>query len=427
MMLRERDRLNILLAIRKLVLDKHINVANLDQDYANWAALFDQCTPDLARAEDVQEFENGVRKILTALGSSHTAFFHANGGDVPPAHAINATLRAADTTDGKRWMFLDVIEDGLAHSAGIRPGELLLSSDSVETLPPDSPRFRIGGIHTLEVGNWHGDQRRTVKLVIPDKTAKDRPAMIEPRSLSFRMLEHDLGYVRVATFPGAVGLDFARDLDAAIAKLKVDGCQRLIIDLRGNMGGGLGSLRLMSYLCPGKLPIGYSLTRKRLRRGYRKEDLLRIDSIPSSKAALFFMALRFTLVHRDRSFVLATEGLGVQPFHGRCAILTNEFTRSAAEMVASFARENGLATLVGTTTSGEVLGGANFRLPKGYRLRMPITGWFDWSGDCIEGQGVTPHVPIDIFAGSLAAGLDDQLRRAVHTLDGKSSSARAQA
>ena len=426
-MLNERDRLNILRAIRKLVLDKHINVANLDQDYANWAALLDQCTPDLARAEDVQEFENGVRKILTALGSSHTAFFHASGGDVPPAHAINATLRAADTTDGKRWMFLDVIEDGLAHSAGIRPGELLLSSDSVATLPPDSPRFRIGGAHTLVVGNWHGGQRRTVKLVIPDKTAKDRPPMIEPRSLSFRMLEHDIGYVRVATFPGAVGLDFAKALDAAITELKAKGCERLIIDLRGNIGGGLGSLRLMSYLCHDKRSIGHSLTRRRLRRGYRKEELLRIDRIPSSKAALFLMALRFTLVHRDRSFVLATEGLGVQPFHGRSVILTNEFTRSAAEMVASFARDNALATLVGTATSGEVLGGANFKLPHGYRLRMPVAGWFNWSGDCIEGQGVPPHVRVDVSPESLANGIDDQLQKAINTLNAQATSVRAQA
>jgi len=152
MMLTERDRLRILRTIKHLVLQKHINVANPNQDYGNWAALLDQCTPDLVGAEDVQAFESGVRKILAALGSSHTAFFHASGNDVPPVHAINATLRVVDTRNGKRWMFLDVIEDGVAHRAGIRPGELLLSSDSVETLPPDSPRFRIGGIHNLKVG-----------------------------------------------------------------------------------------------------------------------------------------------------------------------------------------------------------------------------------------------------------------------------------
>jgi len=62
MMLNERDRLRILRTIRNLVLQKHINVANLNQDYGNWTALLDQCTPDLVRTEDVQEFESGVRR-----------------------------------------------------------------------------------------------------------------------------------------------------------------------------------------------------------------------------------------------------------------------------------------------------------------------------------------------------------------------------
>ena len=345
----------------------------------------------------------------------------------PPAHAINATVRAVDSRNGKRWMFLDVIEDGVAYRAGIRPGELLLSSDSVETIPPDCPRFRIGGIHNLGVGKLNGSASRTVKIEVPDRTAKDRPPMIEPRSLSFQMLQRYIGYVRVATFPGAVGLDFSRALDTAIADLKSKGGERLIIDLRGNVGGGLGSLRLMSYLCSDKKPIGYSLTRRRLRKGYRKESLTRIDRIPSSKAALFLMALRFTLLQKDRSFVLATEGLGAQPFHGRIVILTNEFTHSAAEMVASFARENTLATLVGTTTSGEVLRGANFKLPNGYRLRIPTAGWFNWSGDCIEGKGVQPHHVVDISPESLPGGTDEQLQKAIDALDLKMVSAKMKA
>ena len=36
----------------------------------------------------------------------------------------------------------------------------------------------------------------------------------------------------------------------------LDGCTRLIVDLRGNTGGGIGGLRLMSYLTPGKLEVG---------------------------------------------------------------------------------------------------------------------------------------------------------------------------
>jgi hypothetical protein len=33
-------------------------------------------------------------------------------------------------------------------------------------------------------------------------------------------------------------------------------------DLRGNLGGGIGGLRIMSYLAPPSIPIGFSIDRK---------------------------------------------------------------------------------------------------------------------------------------------------------------------
>ncbi len=107
--------------------------------------------------------------------------------------------------------------------------------------------------------------------------------------------------------------------------------------------------------------------------------------------------------------VLETEGLGKQPFHGRIVVLVDEFSHSAAEMVAAFAKEYQLATIVGNRTAGEVLGGANFRVGNGYYLRMPIAGWYTWQGPCIEGSGVTPNVPIDVDTSALADGTDVQL------------------
>jgi carboxyl-terminal processing protease len=125
------------------------------------------------------------------------------------------------------------------------------------------------------------------------------------------------------------------------------------------------------------------------------------------------LAVRFKIFQRDRSMVLVTEGLGPQPFHGRAVVLINEHSHSAAEMVASFAKENHLATLVGTRTAGEVLGGANFKLPGGYVLRMPVAGWYTWNGECIEGKGVEPDMPIENSPESLAAGVDNQLQMAL--------------
>ena len=413
--LTQKDRAKILSVLKKLVPERHINVSNANQDYGPWIALVDERMPHLIDVDTTEAFEAGVSELLKALGSSHTAFFHQRRDSVPAPYSINATLRAVDTPEGKRWMFVDVIEDGPTFQAGIHPGELLLSIDSEPVVPPMSASFRIGGSHQLEIGTFSGGKRQ-VAIEVPNRAAKDRPPMIEPRSLSHRMLAPDTGLVKVATFPGAVGQSFARGLDAAIRDMKHHGVQRLIVDIRGNIGGGLGSLRLLSYLCPGKVEIGYSVTRRRLRKGYQKEKLTRIGKIPATKAELFMMAVRFKIFQRDRSMVLVTEGLGPQPFHGRTVVLINEHSHSAAEMVASFAKENGLATLVGTRTAGEVLGGANFKLPGGYVLRMPVTGWYTWKGGCIEGRGVEPDVPVENNPESLAAGVDTQLEKALETV-----------
>src|SRR6266852_3964449 len=413
--LTRKDRAKILSILKKLVPERHINVSNPNQDYGPWIALVDERIPHLIAVDNPEAFETGVSELLRALGSSHTAFFHQRRDSVPAPYSINATLRVVDTPQGKRWMFVDVIEDGPTFQAGIRPGELLLAVDSEPVKPPLSANFRIGGSHKLEIGTFGGDKRQVV-IEVPNRAAKDRPPMIEPRSLSHRMLATDTGLVRVATFPGAVGQSFARGLDAAVRDLKDHGAQRLIVDIRGNIGGGLGSLRLLSYLCPDKAEIGYSITRARLRKGYRKERLTRIGKIPATKAELLMMAVRFKIFQRDRSMVLVTEGLGPQPFHCRIVILINEHSHSAAEMVASFAKENRLATLVGTRTAGEVLGGANFKLPGGYILRMPVAGWYTWQGECIEGKGVEPDFVVENSPESLAAGSDAQLEKALEIL-----------
>ena len=205
MPLTKNERLKLIRTIRKLVPQKHINVANPQQDYTAWIALVDERTKMLIDA-DGDDFDKGIRDLLGALGSSHTAFFHETGQDVPPHYAINATLRAVDTPLGKRWMFLDVIEDGAAHRAGIQSGQILLSVDAVPLMPPQQPRFRIGGIHRLALGMAGEESPREITIEIPNRAAKDRPPMIEPRSVFHRMLDDELGYLRVATFPGAVRL-----------------------------------------------------------------------------------------------------------------------------------------------------------------------------------------------------------------------------
>jgi carboxyl-terminal processing protease len=210
-------------------------------------------------------------------------------------------------------------------------------------------------------------------------------------------------------------MGFASALDAAVDDLKQQGCERLIIDLRGNIGGSLGFARLASYMCPGQIAIGHSLTPRRLRDGYDSEALPRVP-MPRSRPELLVTLTRFAF--RDKSVMLLTQGLGAQPFHNRIVVLVNEWTNSAAEMVANFAAENGLATIVGQKTRGNVLGAANFKVGSGYWLRLPVFGWFTSKGRSLEGSGVDPDVSLEISPDALAAGHDNQVAKAIEIVGG---------
>jgi len=237
--------------------------------------------------------------------------------------------------------------------------------------------------------------------------------MVPPKSISTSVIASGMGLLRITWFPGSMGLGFSKLLDASIAILGQEGCDRLIIDLRGNIGGGLGFARLASYLCRNQMPIGYSVSRRRQRTGYNPGELERVV-YPNSWLGFAITLARFAV--RDKSIFLMTQGIGPQTFHRKVALLVNEWTNSAAEMVTSFASENKLATIIGTKTAGNVLGANNYRVGGGYSLRLPVFGWYTASGTTVEGQGVNPDITVEVHPEELSKGIDRQLEMAVKVL-----------
>ena len=316
----------------------------------------------------------------------------------------------AQTSDGLRWMFQDVHPGGVASLAGIQSGDVLLKVDDRELVPPDAMPFVLGQTYTFTLR--HADKSTAIAtLTIPGSKEKQRPIVVPDKVVNSSKLADGTGVVRVSMFPGVLGMDVARDISRAIADLK---CDRLVIDLRGNTGGGIGCLRVMSHLCSDRRGVGYSVSREVAKKGFSKERLPAFDHIPTSKLGVVPLIFRFARARR--SVAVFTEALGQQAHHGRVAMLINEHSASAAEMVAAFASEYRLATLVGVKTAGRLVATSAFKVGMGYRLVLPVAAYYTWNGTNLEGAGVVPTIEEPLSTDGLLNGEDNQLTRAVQCL-----------
>src|SRR5712671_2842046 len=240
----------------KLVAQKHFDPA---MNGANWGELSKGRKDQILQSNTDDEFEKQIQELLNELKTSHTGFRHSKSSKIPGRHAISATFMRYNFDGTQRWMFQDVHEGGPAHVAGLRPGDILLQVRNRELKPPDPPTFPIGDESQYVVQKPDG-KRVMGTLNVPSPKSKSHPVTV-PKAVRFAQFPDGIGYLKVSMFPGAVGIDLAKALDNAFAHLRES--NRLIVDLRGNTGGGIGGLRLMSYLTPGKKEVGYSLTRAR--------------------------------------------------------------------------------------------------------------------------------------------------------------------
>jgi C-terminal processing protease CtpA/Prc len=362
------------------------------------------------KSSSADEFEQVVAGLLKELGTSHVGFFHESRPRAAGRIAIAATFTKAETTDGLRWIFQDVHPGGAAAQAGIRPGDILLTIDDKEIRPPEAVPFGLGQTYTFTIRRADGATARPT-VSIPGSKEKRRPVVVPSQVVTTSKPKDDVGVVRVSMFPGVLGMDVARDMSRAVKEL---GCSRLIVDLRGNTGGGIGCLRLMSHLCPDRRGVGYSVSRVVAKNGFDKTRLPAFDRIPSSKWGVLPLFVRFA--GAKRSVAVFTESLGPQAHHGHVALLVNEHSASAAEMVAGFASEYGLATLVGTKTPGRLVATSAFKVGCGYRVVIPVATYYTWQGTNLEGHGVKPTIDEPISPEALWNGRDSQLDRAVECL-----------
>jgi C-terminal processing protease CtpA/Prc len=360
------------------------------------------------------EFSAG-EPVGLELGTSHLGFFHVSARRASSRAALSATYLADQTAFGNRWIFQDVHSGGAAAIAGIEPGDILLTVDGQDVIPPTHPVFPMGRATEIEIVG-KGDLRRLVTVNVARPKGK-KLHFVEPTLVESRRLGDGLGYLKIAMFPGMVGVEVANEISSAVGQL--GDIEFLIIDLRGNTGGGIGALRVMSLLTPDNIPVGFALDKRRVTANLEseKQHFPRFSRIPFSKRALWPLALRFApAMMAKKPIVLETEGLGDKPFHGRIVLLVDRHTASAAEMIVAFARENGLATIIGEKTAGRLLSATSIKVGHGFRLALPTGAYYTWKGSILEGTPIEPDELAKFDWHERRLGRDRQLDYAIDSV-----------
>jgi carboxyl-terminal processing protease len=408
--LTEKDRQtileNVLTALRRrFYAPERLNV--------DWQAAVERHRPVIKGAVTPDAFEQTMSDLLAELHTSHLGFFHNTARRASSRAALSVNYLADETSYGKRWIFQDVHAGGAAAIAGIEPANILLRVDGREIVPPEHPVFPMGRQTTVEfVAN--NDQKKTVSVDVARPKGK-KLQFIEPTLVEARRLDESLGYLKVTMFPGMVGVVVANEISSAVASL--GNINHLIIDLRGNTGGGIAALRVMSFLTPDRVPVGFALDRRKTTANMKTEKLgfRRFSRIPPTPGNLWLLGLRYAPAMWSRNpIVLETEALGLKPFHGRIVLLVDRHTASAAEMIVAFARENNLATLIGEKTAGRLLSSTSVKVGKGFRLALPTGAYYTWKGAVLEGTPIEPDHIVDFdWRNRRSQGRDRQLDYAI--------------
>ena len=249
---------------------------------------------------------------------------------------------------------LHPMEDTPGFEAGLLPGDQILkiNGESTEKLNINSAieklRGKVGERVTLTINRPSTSQLKDfeiIRAIIKVPSVKD--AQILPLQGKAR-----IGYVRITQFNEPTATELANALNT----LEKDGMEALVLDLRYNPGGLLGSAVDVcgEFLEPNTLIV---FTEGRT---------------PS------------------REYRTATTSTAQREYP--IVVLTNYASASGSEIVAGALKDLGRALLVGETTFGKGSVQSVVSLPDGSAARLTTAKYFTPSRKLIHEHGVSPHI-----------------------------------
>lgn len=306
-------------------------------------------------AENVDKnaiFDGALKGMVSTLGDKHSTYL---GGDLYKDFSAQMSgtyagigVYIASTDEG--ILIAGVMEGSPAEEAGLQRGDILVSIDGTS----------VEGYQLEDVSkNIRGPVDTSVDLVVrrdgEEQSFTVQRRQIHVPTVAGKMVDGtDVGYIRVAVFSEGTADDFTKEF----TKLREQGMNKLILDLRDNPGGiveqavGVAS----NFVPPNSTIVSYT------------EQDGKVD--------------QYTAQGTDDPIPIV--------------VLVNENSASTSEIVAGAVQDMKLGPIVGVKTYGKGTVQGVFPVDSASAVKVTVAKYRTTNGREIDGVGIEPDVVVPL-------------------------------
>ena len=324
--------------------------------------------------EDTTQVEDWIYKgMMFGLNDPYTTYYTAeeyqklNEDTEGEYHGIGVMISQNRGTG--LITVIKVFKDTPAAEAGMRPGDILYKVGDMEVtgmdmdiLVKDYIKGKDGS--EVELTVFRQDEGEYVDLKMERRN-------VTVQTVEYQMMEDSVGYIAVSQFDVVTADQFK----AAVNDLEKQGMKKLVVDLRNNPGGVLGTVvDMLDYILPDDLTIEGD------------KDLVRTNP---EATLLVYMADKNGKGEQE----YASDGHSLDiPM----AVLANGESASASEVFTGAMKDYGRATIVGTKTFGKGIVQNLIPLDNGTAIKMTTAHYYTPSGFDLHGKGIEPDVEVEL-------------------------------
>jgi carboxyl-terminal processing protease len=325
--------------------------------------------------DDEDLMEAALRGILAETGDPNTTYmtpeeFETANEDLEGSYeGIGAYVRKDDVSGA--LVIVSVIPNSPALEAGILAGDAIyqVNGEDVTHLEQDQMINRVRGPEGSDV--VLGLRRDGVPGLLEIEVTRAR---VQVPSVESEMID-EVAYIKLNQF----GAQTAAEHHDALANLLDQNPAGLILDLRGNPGGYLGSVVEVS--------------------GDYMDGVVLIERSAEG----------------DIEHVADDDGIAEDiPM----VVLVDQGSASASEILAGALQDTGRAVVVGATTYGKGTVQSWRFLSNGGGVRVTTARWYTPDGEPVDGVGLPPDIEVRWPVYAVREGFDPQLQAALRVLEG---------